>query len=316
MIISQYSRLSHHTITDGFTFSVPSQEDFTIKGSQSWTAYDLALSEIGVDELNSKAFIRIGNSIQEFQLIGPTGSMIIGSPSELLWIGQSVANHDKYLMRNPLTGELNVTNSGWGYDCVAYQYMSDVDRLLGVGLTGNNIDSKLHIKTNGLIAGSSSYISSGIKSEIIGASAISNHVYSGYFVGGEGFYVDNLITDKINQLNTENGFNYSTNSTIFDLWTYSIATASMIKIEADILAITDTTGVSALYGSTIGIMARDNAGNTYQVGTIDKTLKSPYYVSADISLTWSGSVISLRANGDATKSINWKWNLTYTLLDA
>jgi len=69
-IIAQYSRISHHTILDGLTFSVPSQEDFTISGPGSWTQYDLALSEIGVDEIGNKAFIRIGSSINEIAFVG------------------------------------------------------------------------------------------------------------------------------------------------------------------------------------------------------------------------------------------------------
>ena len=73
-IIAQYSRLSHHTILDGLTFSVPSQEDFTISGSGSWTQYDLALSEIGVDELGNKAFIRVGSTINEIAFVGSTSS--------------------------------------------------------------------------------------------------------------------------------------------------------------------------------------------------------------------------------------------------
>jgi hypothetical protein len=74
-IIAQYSRLSNHTILDGLTFSIPSQEDFTISGSGSWTKYDLALSEIGVDELGNKAYIRIGNSINEFVFSTSTQSI-------------------------------------------------------------------------------------------------------------------------------------------------------------------------------------------------------------------------------------------------
>lgn len=73
-IIAQYSRISHHTILDGLTFSVPSQEDFTISGSGSWTQYDLALSEIGVDEIGNKAFIRVGSTINEIAFVGSTSS--------------------------------------------------------------------------------------------------------------------------------------------------------------------------------------------------------------------------------------------------
>ena len=47
-IIQGNSRLSHHTITTaGMTFSVPSQEDFTIRGtSQSWTMALGSLTEL------------------------------------------------------------------------------------------------------------------------------------------------------------------------------------------------------------------------------------------------------------------------------
>jgi|GEM_PF-5928965 len=64
-LVTQYSRIAHHTIfgLTGSTFSIPASEDFT---DGSWTIYDLALSEIGVNETDEKAYIRIGNSIKEF----------------------------------------------------------------------------------------------------------------------------------------------------------------------------------------------------------------------------------------------------------
>lgn len=73
-LVTQFSRISHHTIFGftGSTFSVPVTEDFT---TGSWTIYDLALSEIGVNETDEKAYIRIGNSIKEFNFgAGVTGS--------------------------------------------------------------------------------------------------------------------------------------------------------------------------------------------------------------------------------------------------
>jgi hypothetical protein len=72
--VTQYSRISHHTIAGsasaGLTFSVPAQEDFT---DGSWTPYDLALSEIGVNEQDEKVFIRIDDTIKEFAFIGASG---------------------------------------------------------------------------------------------------------------------------------------------------------------------------------------------------------------------------------------------------
>lgn len=73
--ITGYSRLSHHTISgtgsSGLTFSVPSSEDFT---DGSWTNFDLALSEIGVNEQDKRVYIRIDDEIKEFQLVGSTSS--------------------------------------------------------------------------------------------------------------------------------------------------------------------------------------------------------------------------------------------------
>ena len=60
--ITQYSRISHHTL-------VPSSEDFT---DGSWTSYDLAFSEIGVNESDKKVYIRIDDEIKEFQFSGST----------------------------------------------------------------------------------------------------------------------------------------------------------------------------------------------------------------------------------------------------
>jgi hypothetical protein len=77
MKTTQLSRISHHTITaTGSSFSIPSQEDFTIPQgmSGSWTEYDLCLSEIGVLEAQNRAFIRIGGTINEFSFGGGTGS--------------------------------------------------------------------------------------------------------------------------------------------------------------------------------------------------------------------------------------------------
>jgi hypothetical protein len=71
--ITQYSRISHHTLSGSAsaTFSVPDTEDFT---GGTWTPYDLALSEIGVNEDAEKAFIRTGDTIKEITFVGSTAS--------------------------------------------------------------------------------------------------------------------------------------------------------------------------------------------------------------------------------------------------
>lgn len=83
--ITQYSRISHHTIygLTGGTFSVPPQEDFTVG---DWTIYDLALSEIGVNETDKKAYMRVDSEIKEFAWVkgetsGATNSLITADSS-------------------------------------------------------------------------------------------------------------------------------------------------------------------------------------------------------------------------------------------
>jgi hypothetical protein len=83
--ITQYSRISHHTIAGsasaGLTFSVPAQEDFT---DGSWTPYDLALSEIGVNEQDERVFMRIDDEIKEFAFIGASGVGFTGGPGNCI----------------------------------------------------------------------------------------------------------------------------------------------------------------------------------------------------------------------------------------
>ena len=73
-IIKQYSRLSHHTITNSdsdFTTPSGSIEDFT---GGTWEITDLVKSEIGVNEGNGTVSIRIGDNIKEFQMADTASS--------------------------------------------------------------------------------------------------------------------------------------------------------------------------------------------------------------------------------------------------
>lgn len=56
----QSARIKHHTSTTTGSFTVPSSEDFT---DGSWDKWDLAKSEIGVNEFDETVSIRIGSSI-------------------------------------------------------------------------------------------------------------------------------------------------------------------------------------------------------------------------------------------------------------
>jgi hypothetical protein len=125
--------------------------------------------------------------------IGSTGVFVAGSMSEFPWIGQSTTGFDKFIVRDDSTGELKYRIGVWGEDCVLYQYQNDSDRMMGIGITAPSIDAKVHILTTGQLASSASYVSAGLKVEVIGASAVSNNVYSGDFSGGLGLITDNLL---------------------------------------------------------------------------------------------------------------------------
>ena len=125
--------------------------------------------------------------------IGSTGTFVVGSMSEFPWIGQSTTGFDKFIVRDDSTGELKYRIGVWGEDCVSYQYQNDSDRMMGIGITAPSIDAKVHILTTGQLASSASYVSAGLKVEVIGASAIANNVYSGDFSGGLGLITDNLL---------------------------------------------------------------------------------------------------------------------------
>lgn len=125
--------------------------------------------------------------------IGSSGAFVAGSMSEFPWIGLSTTGFDKVIVRDDLTGELKYRAIGWEQDCVSYEYQKDSDRMLGIGITAPSIDAKVHIFTTGQLASSASYVSAGLKVEVIGASAIANNVYSGDFSGGIGLKTDNLL---------------------------------------------------------------------------------------------------------------------------
>lgn len=78
--ITQYSRISHHT-TSGFTgsiFTIPTSNDFT---DGSWTIYDLAPSEIGVNETDGRVFMRCGPAVKEFVIQDFVTASTIGTAS-------------------------------------------------------------------------------------------------------------------------------------------------------------------------------------------------------------------------------------------
>lgn len=83
MKITQYARISHHTLS-GFTnsvFTVAPSGDFT---DGTWTIYDLAPSEFGVNETSKRAFLRCDNEIKELKLASFSTASTIGTASETI----------------------------------------------------------------------------------------------------------------------------------------------------------------------------------------------------------------------------------------
>lgn len=65
-IIPVYSRMAQHRLTTaGATFSIPTQEDFTLGGTQAWTANDLVNGEIGINLADARFYFRTNNDINE-----------------------------------------------------------------------------------------------------------------------------------------------------------------------------------------------------------------------------------------------------------
>jgi len=101
------SRVSHHTITTvGGTFSIPPSEDFT-DGTWNKNGSELCLSEIGINETDSKAYIRVGSSIKQLIMTGATG---YGNLNETLSLGNDKGSNTIILG----TGS-NISSPAGGY---------------------------------------------------------------------------------------------------------------------------------------------------------------------------------------------------------
>ena len=141
--VTQYSRISHHTIAGsasaGLTFSVPPQEDFT---DGSWTPFDLALSEIGVNEEDEKVFIRIDDEIKEFAFIGASGVGFTGGAGNCITdlyvtniFGCSpITIHDDFIQKdgtsiNSEDGDLQITFDSGGVGTFDVQITDGSDYL-------------------------------------------------------------------------------------------------------------------------------------------------------------------------------------------
>jgi len=118
---TQYSRISHHTVALSAT-TLFSGSTFTVPGSEliddTWSIYDLALSEIGVDEFRDKAYIRIGSNIKELNL-GTGTTVTTPTLTQVLTAGNITGGKDVEvtsgdIIKGQTQGELDFDYGGGG----------------------------------------------------------------------------------------------------------------------------------------------------------------------------------------------------------
>jgi len=118
---TQYSRISHHTVALSAT-TLFSGSTFTVPGSEliddTWSIYDLALSEIGVDEFRDKAYIRIGSNIKELNL-GTGTTVTTPTLTQVLTAGNTTSGKDVEvtsgdIIKGQNQGELDFDYGGSG----------------------------------------------------------------------------------------------------------------------------------------------------------------------------------------------------------
>ena len=147
----------------GLTFSIPAQEDFT---DGSWTPYDLALSEIGVNEEDKKVYIRINDEIKEFGLYG-SGSTLGVTPSwgQVLSVGNTSDGND-IIMNSASqilsgTGEILTAFSDTGID------ISSDDTFYQQNLTFNPLSGTLYMSTTENVSGDFAQFAADIQTQFI-----------------------------------------------------------------------------------------------------------------------------------------------------
>jgi len=296
MIINQFSRISHHTITDGLSFSVPSQEDFTlpITASGSWTPYDLALSEIGVDELQKKAYIRINDEIKEFVFTG-TGSNCCPLSSTLALGNTTGAN-------NIILSDLGINSSriidepgeNWfGFSDKSGTTFFDIQ----AGSSSNErsyIEGKKdELQLRSLVdTGVAEYSEISLKPQSL---QIQTNTQGDPVIIQQEYYQRHLIT--------------TTNSTPVDIFTYSFNAGSIKYFEADLTAV-NLTRTEASYDGFFSVIRRDLGGTLHQVSSVDKTTKTEF-TTASASFGFSGSTVYCKVSGETGTTINWILNIKY-----
>lgn len=267
-IIQQNSRISHHTLTTaGLTFSVPSQEDFTSK-TQPWTANDLCLSEIGVNEGDGKVYIRIGSDVKEFEFVGGTAGA--ESLSQTLAAG------------NTMSGIIQSSAGG------TQLYITDTDSYLETNISGDFAGLYLDPQYNNV--GTALLRSDGTSQTLL---QIDPDLFN--LEVGNPFASVSKKTKSAGLSTTASG-------------TYSLATIPLVGVnnatyvKATIVAYSSTLP-GAYYGELTALFQEDS-GVWYAISTYDLVEKNSI-PSATSELITDGTDILINVYG-TTQTINWK----------
>ena len=216
--ITQYSRLSHHTIAGsasaGLTFSVPAQEDFT---DGSWTPFDLALSEIGVNEQDKRVYIRIGDTIEELGVIGGSALGTTPSLSQVLAVdNQTLGNDIQITNGDEITGPYIQINGAGGGPAGSSVEIRHIDPVFPLDYIGVFIDDKFtsihYIENNATGAYALNGVQLGIpKIEKFNGSRIANFILD---VTGTGDFISMNLDDA---LTYQSDILMTTQSTLIDM---------------------------------------------------------------------------------------------------
>lgn len=298
-IILGQTRFEFHTLTQsGATFSVPLQEDFTIEGTtMSWTINDLGLSEIGVNESDNKAYIRIGDSINEFSFSGPgpTGATGATGPAATQSWAQTLAVNNNSQTYNVIMGTATTISSVNGGSFIALDYASTPTALwLDANSTTNDVYIELYengilLETNTNDLATASYIQMGPgQIDVVTQGYRFWPTVQGF--GGNGIY---SVAERISSTNSV----AKTISTIVGCDPLNIG----IEVKATIYG---RYGYTSSYAGELFAAFKYDGANTVQLSTTDKVEKTEFS-TATSNITTDGTNIFIEVTGETGKNIDW-----------
>ena len=318
LLVTSYSRLSHHTLTtSGLTFSVPLQEDFTLTGTMSWTTTDLCLSEIGVNEADQKAFIRIGGTVSEISLGGTSSGLFIpGSGSGSI---QSNFFSNNSSGNGSFTVGVSNTASGSAASAFGDDTNATGDNSFSIGTlttaTGSNSFSSGTLTT---ASGNNSFSSGNV------TVASGDSSYSGGKFASASHYAEwSRSSGVLGQYGIVSFYGSTSNATPTELFLdnsslrFTILPDSVYSVEVMAVAKDATTGDAKEWTGS-GFLIKNIAGTTTAIGatTLTNTNSDPGLAGITLVMTANNAndAIQFEATGLGGNTINWFIKMEYTML--